>query len=572
MTPVPTPASPRPSGVSPAARNLSEWWRQVDQLLRAARTLGPDAVPVEQQTAKLVESFMGFIGFHAPLVMSCTAVELWLRDELVIRQREAGEDADPIERRVPFLLFRDGIRGLTFDADTSHDDVRTLLGALVHASAQPGTDRDIVTQLWAADLNGMSVEIAPLAECLAPPETEAVAGKSPGAPEPPRRTLEPIASLMVPAAVWACADGPVDVAQAWEALQAQEATGTLAWSQQVEIAGGRLWPERLERLERALSIAEPGPASHEALVAALAGWLVGAMRGADWLGATQAIEGLRRADPDREWSGTQLARALHELDAEAVAERLDESSREDITRFFTLTVRMGRPALELVVRVMARADRPRVRAAATSALAYIGAEDPRALAPYVRDPRWQVARNVVFALGQVGGEEVGRALASSLLHSDARVRRAAVESLGQVPVHRRTPLLVSQLDLADSTMLTSVLAMLLREPAPNVLAALLERVCRLDFEARPEESRIALLGALGELRDDRAVPALRDRLNAGGWFAKRTPERRAAARALAMMASPLALDALREGEKSRSEAVRAACQEALERSGEENAA
>ncbi|HTR96359.1 MAG TPA: HEAT repeat domain-containing protein [Candidatus Acidoferrales bacterium] len=555
---------PQPDNLSPAARNLAPWWREVDQLLRLARALGPDAPAVEQQRARLVEAAASLVKFHAPLVLRCAPEGLLLRDELVALRAFEDAPADAAGSGIPALLEREGVRSLTLDSRTSQADVQTLLAALIRSAVAPAPDHDMVTDLWSADLDGLIVEVAPLYELLTTGGEASADGRPPASSQVP--------ADMVPPRDLAGADEPTDAAAAWSRLAADEDAARQAWEQARIEDAARQWPERLERLEQSLAQRAPGPATGEALVAALAGWLVGAMRRADWIGATQAIEGLRRADPDREWSGTQLARSLGELDADAMAERLDESAREDIQRFFALAVRIGRPAIDLVVRVMAHAERPRVRAAATSTLGYLGAEDPRALAPYVRDPRWQVARNVVFALGQVGGEEVGRALASSLLHSDARVRRAAVESLGQVPVHRRTPLLVSQLDVADSNLLGSVLAMLLRDPAPTVLPALLERVARTDFDARPEESRLALIGALGELHDDRAVPALRERVNAGGWFAKRTPERRAAARALVTLGTPAAIEVLREGQRSRAEAVRADCQEALSRTASEAAA
>jgi HEAT repeat protein len=227
-------------------------------------------------------------------------------------------------------------------------------------------------------------------------------------------------------------------------------------------------------------------------------------------------------------------------------------------------VRIGTPALDLVVRVLARSARQRVRAAATTALGYACANAPRVLAPYLRDTRWHVARNIVCALGQIGGEEAGELLALALRHPDARVRRAAVTALGQVPVHRRTPMLTGLLDTRDPAELRTVLDMLARAVDPNATAAIVERVTAPDFETRPAEVRLALVTALGDLADERAVPALEQLLHSGGWFARRSPERQAAALALAAVGTPRALELLQAGLRARADAVRAACENALE--------
>jgi len=105
--------------------------------------------------------------------------------------------------------------------------------------------------------------------------------------------------------------------------------------------------------------------------------------------------------------------------------------------------------------------------------------------------------------------------------------------------------------------------MLAREPDVRVTDAILARVRSTDFEARPEEHRVALLSALADVASDQALPALEELLLRGGWFAKRSAERTAAARAIVRLATPAARDVLEQGLHHRSEAVREACDEAL---------
>jgi len=53
----------------------------------------------------------------------------------------------------------------------------------------------------------------------------------------------------------------------------------------------------------------------------------------------------------------------------------------------------------------------------------------------------------------------------------------------------------------------------------------------------------------------------------GGWFARRSLERSAAARALEHIGTPSALGVLETGLRARSEAVRSACMDAMSQKG-----
>jgi HEAT repeat protein len=204
-----------------------------------------------------------------------------------------------------------------------------------------------------------------------------------------------------------------------------------------------------------------------------------------------------------------------------------------------------------------------VRAGATTALAYAFADDPEPLGRWLADTRWHVARNIVYVLGHIGGAQVVPHLAIAARNVDARVCRAAIHALGQVPQELRRGVLLDQLDHADGRLVGAALAMLAREPDPLVTDALLARVRAPGFEDRPEEQKLALLGALADMGSDPAVAGLEEVLVHGGWFARRTSERTAAAHALARMTSAAARGALEHGLHHRSDAVREACAGAL---------
>lgn len=544
-----------PSGrtprVSPATRQMAEWFRNLDHLVQTARSMGATSPQVTHQRDLLAEQFVGLAEFHAPIVLRISPLEVWLRDELVVRGPEPDRtDLEPIERRVPFILYRDGVRGITVDANATHHDAVVLLDAIAHVVGSPCSDEDLVTLMWRADLDGLRIEVAPLE-----PPSLAQTGE----------TGESLEADTSSARSGAVPGTPANALAAWRAFPADAAAAHAEWRELWRTESARCWPERVEDLVERVISQDSGAAVRESLTHALVNWLASSAQRNEWNEAAQALVCLRHVDPDRQWSQARIASTLSSLDAESIADRLDEADHETVARFFALVVRVGRPALDLAVRVIARSSRQRVRAAATTALTYVCADEPRALAPYLRDTRWHVARNVVFALGQMGGEETGELLANAMRHPEQRVRRAAVSALGQVPAHRRTPLLVGMLDGCDAATLATVLAMLMRDPDPRASVALAERLGSADFESRPPEERLAFIDAIGEIGTDAVLPVLERALHAGGWFARRTPERTAVAHAIARIGTPPAITLLQDGLRARAEAVRTACTEALGR-------
>jgi HEAT repeat protein len=105
--------------------------------------------------------------------------------------------------------------------------------------------------------------------------------------------------------------------------------------------------------------------------------------------------------------------------------------------------------------------------------------------------------------------------------------------------------------------------MLTREKDPVAAGTILRQIEAADFESRSGDNQRTLFSALGEVADDSVVPALAALLHKGGWFARRTLQRVAAARTLQHIGTEKALAALEAGLRSRSDAVRSACLDAM---------
>jgi len=154
-------------------------------------------------------------------------------------------------------------------------------------------------------------------------------------------------------------------------------------------------------------------------------------------------------------------------------------------------------------------------------------------------------------------------------HPDARVRRQVVQSLGAIVPERRVPILAHQLHSEDLRLLAAALAMLARHRSGAATRALLRQIEAPDFETRSVEHQRMIFNAVAELGDDAAVPGLNALLRRGGWFARRTPQRVAAARTLRRIGTERAIQELEDGMRAGNDVVKAICLEVLSSKGEE---
>jgi len=543
-------SSPATAATPQAAATLGEWCRAAARWLHLVRRLSRTATETLELREQLVLRLPEIVEQYGEITLEVTPRALVLAETPVLIADHANDPsgAGGLERELTCVLHRDGIRRLRFCAGLTVADARALLDAVALAAPACATHEDVVTLLWdsaPAHVDWEAEEAGPVFWTA----------------HPPIRRLAPATHEND----WPLPDAPAeDLHLLWRDLERDEAAHTLSFVERWRHEQSQPFGERSQAFVHELRRLDPRPETVAPLAAGLVTWLATATQRGDWAEAREALALLERVDPERRHAAAALTHAFSGLDATAITDRLDSDPHELQAQAFALAVRIGTPALPLLVAILGQSSRTRVRAGATTALAFAFADDPAPLASLIADPRWQVVRDTVFVLGQIGGPAVVPLLAQAGRHVDARVRRAAVEALGQVPTAQARPVLLSQLDSPDLRALRSALAMLARDPDARTAEALLSRVQAGEFAARPEEHRLALIAALPDLAGDAAVPALTQWLLQGGWFARSLPERSAAARALQQLGTPAARGVLEHGAHHRAAAVREACAQAVQ--------
>ena len=568
--------------LTPAGQAAHLWFRQLARALRTCRLYRPDSAMVVQIRSQLLQPLLRGIESHGIWNFRITPSEIFLLDEAVVRpaQRLEGDEGVGKEAMLPFLIYRDGIRGLTFLPGLPQRDLEALFDALLAAGAGVHTHDDLVTLMWQANTTHVLIDAVPIEQTIYLSSRRPMPGGGGGGTRGQGYVWSP-AGDEIRADIgqvsgmaqglhrdtfddWPLPEETGDVAEAYQKILPAMEFARMRLS--TEWVGERStdWTIQAPDVLRQLAAMSPDADTRALLAHSAATWLAGAIQRSSWIEAEKTLELLREFDPDGAITRDELTTAIAGLDSATITERLDASETDDQARFFALTVAIGRPALDLACSVMARSSKSRTRAAACTMLCYLCNDDPELLAPYVIDSRWYVARNAAFVLGQIGGAAVVRLLELGAQHPEGRVRRQVVASLGGVPEEMRLPILLAQLDTRDPQLLAAALKMLTRTHSDKAARAILHQIEAPDFESRKEETQRVLFGALGEVADDSAIPALVRMLHKGGWFARRTVERLAVARTLQRIGTDAALAALEDALRAPGEAVRSAALEAVQ--------
>lgn len=567
--------------LSPGAQAAAAWFRGLARALKTCRLYTSDNPAVVQIRQQLHQQLLGHLESHGAWRLRITPTEIWLLDEPIIHpSTKTDRDALPEKaEQLPFVFYRDGIRHITLLPEAAARDFDSLFDALQAVGSGPMAHDDLVTLLWQANPVRIQFEAVPTHQTIYLSSRKTSDGSSGAARRglafdwsPSGEEIRSDIGQLLGAAQglhldtfddWPLPTAYVDVPTAYAQLsRGMEFVRSILLS---EWAAERAldWTSDVPTVFRRVLDLDPDPDTRAALAQSLVTWVAGALQACSWAEAQQALALLREFDPDGALSGEALTSAIAGLDPDAIAENLDESEAEAQARFIALGVALGTSALDLGVSVLRRADKARTRAAACTLLCCLCGDQPDLLASYLTDSRWYVVRNTVFVLGQIGGRAVVELLHLAARHPDPRVRRQVVQSLGSVDPEDRVPILAHQLQSEDLRLLAAALAMLARHKSRESTRALLHQIQAPDFETRSPEHQRMIFNVVAEMTDDEAVPALSELLNKGGWFARRSPQRQAAAQALKRIGTEKALTVLEEGMRSGNEAVKAVCLEAL---------
>jgi hypothetical protein len=526
---------------------------------RTVRLYPPGHVMIEGRLEPLEAALGAFLATHDSLALRVEESSLTYDGELVFRQEEMRDE-------MAFIMFREGIRLLSFFSGLEAEEIRGLVDCLSRAPEAEALDQDLVTLLWESDFTHLEYDVVDplLVELSGADSLEALKADA-------RARLE---------------EGEAaDFSLTTEGWDASERLDTAVLDIEEGILVGA---EELAEVEKALN-EEPRPLQQlvevllEMLVCANSDHTVGAVRttlaeilvselqsGAVGLVLPivvqlRGLEGLyHERIPVFRSILADLARADALRPALAGLDGALTDSQPVVEQLLPHLAPFSHPALlDLLAEASGRRERKCL-------LNVLGSDRLLPLAEVkdrMADPRWFVVRNLVVLLGLSDGRCPPDYLLPVLHHTDERVRLEAVRSLAALSSFRAAILLTSALTDQSSPVRVAAAQAVGRRRHQDALPALMAAVNSPAFPSRPPDEVTAFLTAAAAIGGDTVLPAIlrlsEDRL----LRPMPAPVRLAALRVAADIGTPAARSGLERARRSRNREVREEATRCLLRCG-----
>lgn len=185
----------------------------------------------------------------------------------------------------------------------------------------------------------------------------------------------------------------------------------------------------------------------------------------------------------------------------------DEACLADVTRIFAAA---GRPIVPALLAALGAEGDRETRFAVLRILAGLGADALDQAERHLNDPRWYFTRNLVWLIGEAGGDRQVPHLRHTLHHSDPRVRRETIETLGRIGSERAGELLASALDDASADLQLLAIQLIGRCRSARAIEPLLKIARRSAWRRGDGRLVEAAIAALGEIGDRSVVPHLEE--------------------------------------------------------------
>lgn len=550
--------------VSPQAISaVEDALRAFAKALRAVQLYLPNNPTRTQSIEQARQAFGRIWPFLSPLDIQVREASFTLDDRVVYQDVDRGTES------LPWLLYRDGLRTLSFMPGFEAADVETVLLLLHKARTASTDDDDLVTMLWVADLAHLTyryVESNGADFVMASGDRPGIATQLPGE----------LPLAVPPAETQAPGEGPPGL------VRTEDFESTLYFLEPREAAYlqdelKREYTEDQRRLVLAslfdvIELQSNAEAQREAL-----GILDALVLEFLTLGEYELVAyTLRESAAAAKHAGVdvQVQAGLRELPARlsepsVVAQllhALDESARTPVASLLEGLFAELRPAaLEPLVAWLGAAAASPARAAIERASLRLAGANTAELAKLLEHTQDHVVRGALRLVGQLATPAAVPGLARILRGADVKLRAEAVTALADIGSPSALQALERALDDADREVRVAAFRAIGTRKHAGALPRLLDAIRRKDIRSADLGEKMALFEAFGGMCGDAGVSELDGLLNARGLLgAKEPPEMRAcAARALGLVGTRSAVAALQKAADTKDVVVRSAVARAM---------
>lgn len=482
-----------------AAARVRTLMRQLVTLLKDAATDSANHSICKKSADLLYTGLKAFLEENETLALRIRKKEIAFGDQVVYV---------PIGRTDTLIspLYADGIRNLSFSRDLTREELDAFLETLLEAGETDPYESDLVTALWDRDFANITYEAEDV--YLERNEMQAVSrltDEIKAARELPMQPAgtQPADFLLTELGLTSGAGASLETAM--ELLSEEDISNfrRLVIEEDDSKILARSSAICLEILESTVREDTFRMTAH--FLGEICDWLVSAR---EFMPVSAIVSDLRAIAerPDvREATRQAIADVIRKRgdgdklrEIESYVEELTDAKMEDL---FCYLGQMDPVAIEPLCQMLAEAETRRVRYMLARVISIIAKDSVEQLAPFLKDERWYVVRNIAMILGMIATEATLPYLKKVAGHGDARVRREVARALGRVKSPEGLGTLRDLLD-DENKMIRLAAASAAGEIGGEAARAFLEdAILSKGFEAKATDEKRRLMevyGAMGK--------------------------------------------------------------------------
>ncbi len=552
-----------------AAQDLALPPGQVEELLqflakgqRAHQLYLPNNPIYQQAIEKVREAFRRLWEATEDLVLEITESEMRWEGNVVYSQTSRSES-------LAWVLFKDGVRQMTFLPGVESDELVGLLDVIHKARTLQAEDNDdLLTLLWEKDFHRLTYQVQDLS---------ADAGIAPLPAADPAQAAETSPALVRQAMEEEAPPRPAGI------VKAEDFDTTLYFldEKEVEYLRAAVSEEYTQDLRRnVLGVLfdilelQPYPTVRAELITILESFLPYLLGAADFgavayvLRESKAVlERAREVLPEHRQALEKLPERLsQEQTLGQLLQALDEGAAQpnpkDLGDLFN---ELKAEALPTLFSWLPRLNNAQVRDVVEGSVQRLAVANTATVVATLQGPDPAVVLAAVRVAGRLKLQPTVQALGQALGHAEPAVRVTVVQALAEIASPAAIQALEKGLDDADREVRLASVKTIAQHKSKSALPKIAEVVAGRSVRARDLTEKMSFFEAYGLMVGEAGIEVLDGILNSGGFLKrKEDPQTRAcAAMALGKIGTPAAQESLRKAQAEKEPLVKNAVLRAL---------
>ncbi|RLB57616.1 MAG: hypothetical protein DRI34_07280 [Deltaproteobacteria bacterium] len=446
----------------------------------------------------------------------------------------------PSDQNLAFLLYRDGIRLLTFRSGTSSKELVDLALAFLREPEVRRDGQDMVSLLWQQDFKHIDYVVV----------DSFALGKSED--EEARQDIDKIVTYLVSRLSGSQRDGhryarvSLDDVEL-EVTDVQQASGVVLGA---DIAGEeqRLQIQKeIEQFDRHLLARRTGQLLLEVLQEELAADLAEPLLEAfgrlfdthllnedldslhQLFQGLQALDGQALSAQSQAWAASFRQILRERLGEPATIDRLGDILEKRIDqatyrRIFGYLVSLGSESLENLLNTLERLNRSEARRLFCEVLVQLGRDHTQAFASRLLSAKANMVRDMLFVLEKLSPPELLTLKARLLRHPNLAIRLEAIKSMARSNDLAAGNHLVRALKDEDAQIRATAARLLASFDPALAQGSLLDAARQEDFCERPDREQVAVFSALSQIDSPQVASFLRQTLHSSSLLGRKRLE------------------------------------------------